>query len=68
MLCGAHGVQPSARNDHAAYLSHWVSVLKAEPMVLWSVAGAAQRAADMILDFHDHAMIVTDELAHASVS
>lgn len=46
MFCGAHGITPSARADHAAYLSHWISVLRAEPMVLWSVAGAAQKAVD----------------------
>jgi antirestriction protein ArdC len=66
MLCGAHGVQPSARNDHAAYLQHWITVLRAEPMVLWQVAGAAQRAADMILDFHDHELLAQRDLAAAS--
>jgi len=53
MICGAHGVRPSARADHAAYLSHWIAVLRAEPMVLWSVAGAAQKAVDHIINYHE---------------
>lgn len=61
MLCGMHGVTPSPRSDHAGYLAHWISVLKAEPMVLWTVAGAAQRAADMILDFHDAAVMAEND-------
>lgn len=48
MLCADHGVTPSARSDHAAYLAHWIGVLREDPMVLWKVAGAAQRAADAI--------------------
>lgn len=58
-LCAAHGVRPSARNDHAAYLASWVSVLRAEPMVLWSVASAAQKAADLVVSFVDARDAVT---------
>lgn len=58
MLCGAHGVTPSARADHAAYLANWISVLRDEPMVLWSVAGAAQKAVDRIDSYSEAAHVV----------
>lgn len=53
ILCGLHGVTPSARNDHAAYLQHWIEVLRADPMVLWSVTGAAQKAVDHVLTYSE---------------
>lgn len=42
--CATLNVPTASRTDHAAYLGHWVRVLKAEPKVLWTVASHAQKA------------------------
>jgi antirestriction protein ArdC len=38
----------SAMANHAAYLGHWVELLKESPRVLLQVLGDARRAADLI--------------------
>ena len=39
------------RPDHAAYLAHWVAILKARPGALLEASGHAQRAVDFLLGF-----------------
>ena len=39
------------REDHAAYLAHWLEVLKADRRAIFSAASHAQRAADFLLAF-----------------
>jgi antirestriction protein ArdC len=47
-LCAALGVSAEPREDHAAYLSHWLKVLKADKRAIFTAASAAQAAADYL--------------------
>ena len=47
-LCADLGVTPEPREDHAAYLGHWLEVLKAQPRFLFSAAAHAQKACDYL--------------------
>jgi antirestriction protein ArdC len=49
-VCGALGFDNPARDDHAAYLSCWAKVLRADPRAFITAAGKAQAAADFILN------------------
>lgn len=41
-------LSPATRNDHAAYLAHWVRVLQEHPRVLLTVCSKAQQALDWL--------------------
>lgn len=47
-LCADLGVTPEPRDDHAAYLAHWLAVLKADSRAIFTAAAQAQRAADWL--------------------
>lgn len=47
-LCADLGITPDIREDHAAYLGHWLSVLKEDKRAIFSAAAHAQRAADYL--------------------
>jgi antirestriction protein ArdC len=47
-LCADLGITPEVRDDHAAYLGHWLSVLKEDKRAIFSAAAHAQRAADYL--------------------
>lgn len=47
-LCADLGVTPEPRADHAAYLDHWLAVLKADKRAIFTAAAHAQRAADYL--------------------
>jgi antirestriction protein ArdC len=47
-LCAALGITPEPREDHAAYLDHWLQVLKTDKRAIFSAAAYAQRAADYL--------------------
>jgi antirestriction protein ArdC len=49
-LCARLGIDTAERTDHAAYLKHWISMLRANPSLLWSVASKAQAATDYIVE------------------
>lgn len=57
-LCAALGITPEPREDHAAYLGHWLAVLKEDKRAIFSAAAHAQRAADYL-----HALQAAEELA-----
>jgi antirestriction protein ArdC len=42
------GITPDVREDHAAYIDHWLKVLKDDKRVIFSAAAHAQRAADYL--------------------
>lgn len=46
MWCAQAGVSSTTRHDHAAYLSHWLHILRQDPRSLVSVASKAQAAVD----------------------
>jgi antirestriction protein ArdC len=47
-LCAELGITPEVREDHAAYLGHWLTVLKEDKRAIFSAAAHAQRAADYL--------------------
>lgn len=50
-LCTALGITPEVREDHAAYLDHWLKVLKADRKAIFTSAAHAQRAVDYLHSF-----------------
>lgn len=57
-LCADLGITPEPREDHAAYLAHWLEVLKADKRAIFSAAAHAQRATDYL-----HQMQKAEQLA-----
>lgn len=47
-LCADLGVTPEIRDDHAAYLSHWLTVLQQDKRAVFTAATQAQRAVDFL--------------------
>lgn len=47
-LCADLGVTVEPREDHAAYLASWLSVLKEDKRAIFSAAAHAQRASDFL--------------------
>jgi antirestriction protein ArdC len=45
-LCCDLGITPEPREDHAAYLGHWLKVLKGDKRAIFQAAAHAQKAAD----------------------
>lgn len=52
-LCAQLGIEPEIREDHAAYLDHWMKVLKADKRAIFTAASHAQKACDFLLAFRD---------------
>lgn len=50
-LCADLGLRLEDRTDHAAYIGHWLSVLKEDKRAIFSAAAYAQRAADYLAGF-----------------
>jgi antirestriction protein ArdC len=47
-LCATLGITLEPREDHAAYLSHWLAVLREDKRAIFSATANAQRAADYL--------------------
>jgi antirestriction protein ArdC len=47
-LCADLEITPEVREDHAAYISSWLKVLKGDKRAIFSAASHAQRAADYL--------------------
>jgi antirestriction protein ArdC len=47
-LCADLNITPETREDHAAYLGHWLNILKEDKRAIFSAAAHAQRAADYL--------------------
>lgn len=52
-LCAAFAISPSPRPDHAAYISDWLNVLRADNRAIFSAASKAAEAADYLMAFTD---------------
>jgi len=52
-LCADLGITPEIRDDHAAYLAHWLGVLKEDKRAIFTAATHAQRAADFLQALQD---------------
>jgi len=42
------GITPEVREDHAAYIATWLTVLKGDKRFIFTAAAHAQRAADYL--------------------
>lgn len=47
-LCADLGITPEPREDHAAYLDHWLKVLRQDKRAIFTAAAKAQRAVDYL--------------------
>jgi antirestriction protein ArdC len=47
-VCASLELTPELRADHASYLDHWLTVLKADKRAIFTAAAHAQRAADFL--------------------
>jgi antirestriction protein ArdC len=47
-LCCDLGISPQPRDDHAAYLSHWLKVLNEDKQAIFRAAAYAQKAVDYL--------------------
>jgi antirestriction protein ArdC len=50
-LCADLGLRLEDRDDHAAYIGHWLAVLKVDKRAIFAAAAHAQRAADYLAGF-----------------
>lgn len=61
-LCCDLGITPEPRDDHAAYLGHWLKVLKDDKRAIFQAAAHAQRAVDFLHELQpDEARTPTQE-------
>lgn len=49
MLCAQLGMEPTERDDHAAYIASWLTALKNDKRAIFRAATAAQSASELIL-------------------
>ena len=47
-ICADLGVTTQIREDHAAYVGHWLQVMKADKRAVFTAAAQAQRAVDLL--------------------
>ena len=47
-VCAELGLTPEVREDHAAYIEHWLTVLKGDRQAIFTAASHAQKAADFL--------------------
>ena len=47
-LCGDLGITTEPRPDHAAYVDHWLRIMKGDRTAVFSAASAASKAADYL--------------------
>lgn len=48
-LCAEFAISPSPRADHAAYIGHWLDILKEDNRAIFSAASKAAEAFDYLL-------------------
>ncbi len=54
-LCSDLGIAADIRDDHAAYIGHWLTVLKQDKRAIFQAASHAQRAADYLHSLQEKA-------------
>jgi antirestriction protein ArdC len=47
-LCADRGIANTPRPDHAAYISHWLTILKADTKAIFTAASKAAQAVDYL--------------------
>ena len=58
-LCADLGLTPVVREDHVAYLEHWIAILKEDRRALFSAAAHASRALEYLHSLQPQAQIET---------
>lgn len=58
-LCADLGITPEVRDDHAAYIGSWLTVLKEDRRAIFGAAAHAQRAADYLQSLQPKKKIAT---------
>ena len=48
-LCGDLGITIEPRPDHAAYIDHWLKIMKGDRKAIFTAASAANKAAEYLL-------------------
>jgi antirestriction protein ArdC len=48
-LCADLGITLEPRTDHAAYINHWLKVLKADKKAIFTAASQAAKASDFLI-------------------
>lgn len=62
-LGGMAGLSPAVLENQAAYISSWKRTIQADPKIVVTAAGRAQKAADYILGVNQAEVEATDEAA-----
>ena len=64
-LCAASGISPPTIEQSASYLQSWIDVLRGDKRLVVGAAGAAQKAADLILGetFNDASTVLAETSA-----
>jgi antirestriction protein ArdC len=56
-LCARLGLTPEVREDHAAYLDHWLKVLKGDKKAIFTAASQAQKASEFLFSMQGDATL-----------
>lgn len=62
-ICAELGIEQITREDHTAYLAHWINAMKADKKLIFKAAAAASKASDMIRPYQLNEALVVDEAA-----
>lgn len=62
-LCADLKLELEVREDHAAYIGHWLDVLRSDKRAIFSAAAHAQRAADYLHGLQPEEALVTEVAA-----
>ncbi len=62
-LCCDLGITPESREDHAAYIQSWLTVLKNDTRAIFTAASHAQKAADFLKSLQPQAQEPAAQLA-----
>jgi antirestriction protein ArdC len=62
-LCADLEITPEVREDHAAYIATWLTVLKADKRFIFTAAAHAQRAADYLHSLQPKATVEQERAA-----
>ncbi|MDP9592087.1 UNVERIFIED_ORG: antirestriction protein ArdC [Shinella zoogloeoides] len=65
-LCADLGITPEVREDHAAYIGNWLTILKGDKRAIFTAAAHAQRAVDFLHAFSSDAGQVDEPLTVAA--
>jgi antirestriction protein ArdC len=64
-LCADLDITPEVREDHAAYLAHWLTILREDKRAIFNAATHAQRATDYLNNLQQHQEPRTEDDAAA---